>query len=88
VADISRDELATIIQEEYSNELLAAATSSSAALTAFRKVDMGTKTINLPVSRPSPKPTSSESPQRKTPARSPRRSRPGATRCSRPRKSP
>lgn len=49
MADISRDELSTIIQEEYSTELLAAATSSSAALTAFRRVDMGTKTINLPV---------------------------------------
>jgi HK97 family phage major capsid protein len=49
VADISRDELATIIQEEYSNDLLAAAASASAALTAFRRVDMGTKTVNMPV---------------------------------------
>lgn len=49
MADISREELATIIQEEYSNELLAAATSSSVALQAFRTVDMGTKTQNLPV---------------------------------------
>lgn len=49
MADISRDELATIIQEEYSNALLAAATTASASLTAFRRVDMGTKTTNLPV---------------------------------------
>lgn len=49
MADISRDEVSTIIQEEYSHELLAAAVSSSAALQAFRKVDMGTKTTNLPV---------------------------------------
>jgi HK97 family phage major capsid protein len=49
MADISRDELATIIQEEYSNDLLATAVSNSAALTAFRRVDMGTKTTNLPV---------------------------------------
>jgi len=49
VADISRDELATIIQEEYSNELLAAARTSSAVLSALRTVDMGTKTTNLPV---------------------------------------
>ena len=49
MADISREELATIIQEEYSNDLLAAAVSNSAALTALRRVDMGTKTTNLPV---------------------------------------
>ncbi len=49
MADISRAELSTIIQEEYSSELLAAATSNSVALSAFRRVDMGTKTQNLPV---------------------------------------
>lgn len=49
MADISRDELATIIQEEYSNDLLATAASNSVALRAFRRVDMGTKTTNLPV---------------------------------------
>jgi HK97 family phage major capsid protein len=49
MADISRDDLATIIQEEYSNELLATAVSNSVALRAFRRVDMGTKTTNLPV---------------------------------------
>jgi HK97 family phage major capsid protein len=49
VADISRDDLATIIQEEYSNELLATAVQASAALQAFRRVDMGTRVQNLPV---------------------------------------
>ncbi len=49
MADIDRSDLSTIIQEEYSNELLAAAASSSAVLSAFRTVDMGTKTTNLPV---------------------------------------
>ncbi len=49
MADISRDELATIIQEEYSNELLGAAHDASAALQLFRTVDMGTKVQNLPV---------------------------------------
>lgn len=49
MADISRDELATIIQEEYANTLLDAAMSNSVCLQAFRTVDMGTKTQNLPV---------------------------------------
>ena len=49
MADIARSELSTIIQEEYSNELLASAAASSAALQAFRPVDLGTKTTNLPV---------------------------------------
>lgn len=49
MADISRDELATIIQEEYSNELLGSALTNSAALQAFHRVDMGTKTTNMPV---------------------------------------
>lgn len=49
MADITRDDVATIIQEEYSHELLAAAVTSSAALKAFRTVDMGTKVTNLPV---------------------------------------
>lgn len=49
MADISRDELATIIQEEYSNDLLASVVTNSAVLQAFRRVDMGTKTTNLPV---------------------------------------
>jgi HK97 family phage major capsid protein len=49
MADITRDDLATIIQEEYSNDLLDAAESASVALQAFRRVDMGTKTVNMPV---------------------------------------
>lgn len=49
MADISRSELSTIIQEEYSNELLASAASNSVALSLFRQVDMGTKVQNLPV---------------------------------------
>jgi HK97 family phage major capsid protein len=49
VADISRAELSTIIEDEYSGALLAAAVSTSVSLRAFRRVDMGTKTINLPV---------------------------------------
>ena len=49
MADISRSELSTLIEEAYSHDLLASAMTSSAALTAFRRVDMGTKTTNLPV---------------------------------------
>lgn len=49
MADISREELATVIQEEYSNELLSAAMDNSVCLQAFRRVDMGTKVTNLPV---------------------------------------
>lgn len=49
MADISRDELSTIIQEEYSSELLETAVTNSAVLQAFRRVDMGTKTVNMPV---------------------------------------
>lgn len=49
MADISRSELSTIIQEEYSNELLASAASNSVALQIFRRVDMGTNIRNLPV---------------------------------------
>lgn len=49
MADISRNEVSTLIQDAYSDTLLAAAVDSSAALQAFRNVDMGTKTVNLPV---------------------------------------
>ena len=49
MADISRSELSTIIEEEYSHELLDSAMANSVALQAFRRVDMGTKTKNLPV---------------------------------------
>src|SRR5438128_736168 len=49
MADISRAEVATLIQEAYSNTLLLAATQASTALTAFPTVNMGTKTTHLPV---------------------------------------
>lgn len=49
MADIDRADLSTIIQDEYSNALLESAVSSSVALQAFRRVDLGTKTTNLPV---------------------------------------
>jgi HK97 family phage major capsid protein len=49
VADISRSEVATLIQEEYSDTLLNAAAAGSSALAAFPTVNMGTKTINMPV---------------------------------------
>jgi HK97 family phage major capsid protein len=49
VADISRSEVSTLIEEEYSADLLQAAVDASVSLQAFRRVDMGTKTQNLPV---------------------------------------
>lgn len=49
MADISRSELSTIIENEYSKQLLDAARTSSVCLQAFRNVDMGTKTVNMPV---------------------------------------
>lgn len=49
MADISRAEVSTLIEEEYAHDLLLASQNNSAALRAFRRVDMGTKTTNLPV---------------------------------------
>lgn len=49
MADISRAEVATLIQEAYSDTLLQAAVQASTALTAFPTVNMGTKTTHLPV---------------------------------------
>jgi len=49
MADIDRADLATVIQDEYSNALLESAVSASAVLQRFRRVDLGTKTTNLPV---------------------------------------
>lgn len=49
MADISRDDVATLIQEEYSNALLTTAAASSGALAAFGRVNLGTKVTNLPV---------------------------------------
>lgn len=49
MADISRTEVSTLIEEEYSHTLLNSAAAASTALSAFPKVNMGTKTQNLPV---------------------------------------
>lgn len=49
MADVTRSDVATLIQEEYSNDLLAAAAASSVALSAFRTVPMGSKVTNMPV---------------------------------------
>jgi HK97 family phage major capsid protein len=49
VADITRDDLATLIQEEYSTELLASSSTTSAVLSVARTVPLGTKVTNLPV---------------------------------------
>jgi hypothetical protein len=48
MADISRDDLATIIQEEYSNELLAAATTSPRSSRSSARWTWAPK-VNLPV---------------------------------------
>ena len=49
MADISRTDVATLIQEAYADTLLAAATAASTTLTAFSTVPMGTKTTHMPV---------------------------------------
>ncbi|MDA4894828.1 phage major capsid protein [Streptomyces sp. MS2A] len=51
MADISRADVATLIQEEYSNVFLDAAgdVEGSAAIRAFGTVPLGTKTTNAPV---------------------------------------
>jgi HK97 family phage major capsid protein len=49
MADISRSDVATLIQEEYSSALLDTAAAQSAALSAFENVPLGTKITNLPV---------------------------------------
>lgn len=49
MADITRAEVAALIQDEYSQTLLGAAEAASTALSAFPTVNMGTKTITLPV---------------------------------------
>jgi HK97 family phage major capsid protein len=49
VADISRSEVATLIQEAYASDLLNASTEASTALSAFSTVNMGTKLTHLPV---------------------------------------
>lgn len=49
MADISRSEVATLIQEAYADTLLGAAKQGSTVLSAFPTVSMGTKTTHLPV---------------------------------------
>lgn len=49
MADISRAEVATLIQEAYADVLLNNAVEASTALAAFPTVNMGTKTTHLPV---------------------------------------
>lgn len=49
MADISRAEVATLIEEGYNKTLLDEAAKSSTALTAFPTVSMGTKTTHMPV---------------------------------------
>lgn len=49
MADISRSEVSTIIQEAYASDFLNTAVRTSAVLAAFPRRNMGTKTINEPV---------------------------------------
>lgn len=49
MADISRAEVATLIQEAYADVLLNGAREASTALAAFPTVNMGTKLTHLPV---------------------------------------
>jgi HK97 family phage major capsid protein len=49
MADISRAEVATAIQEAYNDTLLLAATQASTVLSAFQTVNMGSKLTHLPV---------------------------------------
>lgn len=49
MADISREDVATLIQEEYSNIFLEAAGGGSGAIAAFGTVPLGTKITNAPV---------------------------------------
>lgn len=49
MADISRAELSTLIEEAYAQSLLQTATQSSAALAAIPNVNLGTKLTHLPV---------------------------------------
>lgn len=49
MADISRAEVATLIEEAYADVLLNNAVEASTALAAFPTVNMGTKTTHLPV---------------------------------------
>src|ERR1700756_1890529 len=47
--DITRTDVATLIQQAYANDFLAHVTRTSAVLSAFPTKNLGTKTTNLPV---------------------------------------
>lgn len=49
MADITRAEVASLIAEEYGSQVIQAATQGSTALAAFPTVNMGTKTMHMPV---------------------------------------
>lgn len=49
MADITREDVATLIQEEYSSTLLSTAEAQSAVLSGFENVPLGTKITNAPV---------------------------------------
>lgn len=49
MADITRDDVATLIQEEYSSTFLDTAAAESAVIKAFGTVPLGTKITNAPV---------------------------------------
>ena len=49
MADISRAEVASLIEEAYADTLLGSAKEASTVLSAFQTVSMGTKTTHLPV---------------------------------------
>jgi len=49
MADISRADVATLIQEEYTNILLTNVSQKSAAIEAFGSIPLGTKITNAPV---------------------------------------
>lgn len=49
MADISRADVASLIQDAYGTELLQLSSGQSIALQAFETRDMGTKTVNQPV---------------------------------------
>lgn len=49
MADITRAEVASLIAEEYAPQVIKAASQGSTALSAFPRINLGTKTTNVPV---------------------------------------
>jgi len=49
MADITRAEVASLIAEEYAPQIIKAAVQGSTALSAFPRIQLGTKTTNIPV---------------------------------------